>query len=176
MPPQRKRTTAREPRPVRAAANASSRANAFAQTRLAHANELAEDYCEIIAELIDTTGEARVVEVAQRLGVSHVTVVRTLARLGRAGLVTTRPYRSIQLTAQGRRLAENSRRRHAIVLDFLLALGVPPAAAQADAEGIEHHVSPQTLAVFERFAAAAGAGASAGRQARPAARARRASR
>jgi DtxR family manganese transport transcriptional regulator len=65
--------------------------------------------------------------------------------------VTTRPYRSIFLTEEGRRLAAQSRQRHEIVLNFLLALGVPAAAANADAEGIEHHVSPPTLAAFERF-------------------------
>lgn len=129
----------------------ASHADGFAQTRKAHANELAEDYVEIIADLIDTTGEARVVDIAARLGVSHVTVIRTLARLQKIGLVTTRPYRSIFLTEEGRKLATQSRKRHDIVLGFLLALGVPAAAANTDAEGIEHHVSPPTLAAFERF-------------------------
>ena len=129
----------------------ASHPDGFAQTRKAHANELAEDYVEIIADLIDTTGEARVVDIAGRLGVSHVTVIRTLARLQKIGLVTTRPYRSIFLTDEGRKLAIQSRKRHEIVLNFLLALGVPAAAANTDAEGIEHHVSPPTLAAFERF-------------------------
>jgi DtxR family manganese transport transcriptional regulator len=145
-PRRRKAATGLPTRPTRA-----SHADGFAQTRKAHANELAEDYVEIIADLIDTTGEARVVDIAARLGVSHVTVIRTLARLQKIGLVTTRPYRSIFLTEEGRRLAAQSRQRHEIVLNFLLALGVPAAAANADAEGIEHHVSPPTLAAFERF-------------------------
>lgn len=127
----------------------AAQAASHARTRKAHASELAEDYVEIVADLIATTGEARVVDIAQRLGVSHVTVVRTLARLQKLGLVTTRPYRSIFLTGEGARLAEASRRRHEIVLNFLLSLGVPSAIAHTDAEGIEHHVSPQTLAAFE---------------------------
>ncbi len=130
----------------------AAQAASHARTRKAHASELAEDYVEIVADLIASTGEARVVDIARRLGVSHVTVVRTLARLQRAGLVSTRPYRSIFLTGEGARLAEASRRRHEIVLAFLLWLGVPPAIAHTDAEGIEHHVSPQTLAAFERAA------------------------
>jgi DtxR family transcriptional regulator, manganese transport regulator len=120
------------------------------RTREQHAHELAQDYAEMIAELIATTGEARVSDLALRLGVTHVTVGRTIQRLRRAGLVTAQPYRSIFLTDAGRKLAEESHRRHKIVLDFLKSLGVPDAVAQSDAEGIEHHVSKETLAAFSR--------------------------
>lgn len=147
-------------------------AEAFAQTRRAHASELAEDYAEIIAELIDTTGEARVVDIAKRVGVSHVTVIRTLARMQKSGLVTTRPYRSVFLTDEGRRVASDSKKRHEVVLEFLLALGVPAAAARADAEGIEHHVSPQTLAAFARFTSRTGGAKGAGGAGRRAGRAK----
>lgn len=122
------------------------------RTRRAHASEIAEDYVEAIADLIDSAGEARVVDIARRLGVTHVTVTRTVARLQRDGLVTAKPYRSIFLTDAGRRLAEQARHRHEIVVAFLLSLGVSPAVAHADAEGIEHHVSRETLAAMERFA------------------------
>ncbi len=96
-------------------------------------------------------GEARVVDLARRLGVTHVTVNRTLARLQRAGYVNTQPYRAIFLTDNGRRLAEESKRRHETVVAFLQSLGVPKKVAEMDAEGIEHHVSPETLAAFERL-------------------------
>ena len=104
----------------------------------------------MIAELIATTGEARVTDLARRLGVTHVTVNRTLQRLQRSGLVTTQPYRSIFLTPAGQKLSEDSRRRHEIVAGFLRSLGVPSAIADADAEGMEHHVSPETLRAFTR--------------------------
>jgi DtxR family manganese transport transcriptional regulator len=120
------------------------------RTRQDHSQELAQDYVEMIAELIDTTGEARVIDLARRLGVTHVTVSRTLQRLRRDGLVTSLPYRSIFLTAAGRRLSEESRHRHEVVVEFLQALGVPDGAAHSDAEGIEHHVSRETLDAFER--------------------------
>jgi DtxR family manganese transport transcriptional regulator len=120
---------------------------------LARRNELIEDYVEVIADLIDETGEARVVDIAARLGVSHVTVTKTVERLQREGLVSTRPYRAIFLTDAGRQKALAIRRRHAIVLRFLLAIGVTPETAHADAEGIEHHVSDETLAAFARIAA-----------------------
>ena len=96
-------------------------------------------------------GEARVVDLARRLGVTHVTVNRTLARLKKAGFVNTKPYRAIFLTKAGHTLAEECKRRHETVVAFLRSLGVPEKAAEMDAEGIEHHVSPETLAVFERL-------------------------
>lgn len=121
------------------------------RTRQAHAIERAEDYVEVIAELIGTVGEARATEMARLLGVTHVTVIRTVQRLQREGLVVTRPYRSIFLTEEGKRMARESRARHQVVVDFLEALGVPAAVARTDAEGIEHHVSRATLAAFRRY-------------------------
>jgi DtxR family manganese transport transcriptional regulator len=118
------------------------------RTREEHAQEIAQDYVEIIAELIAATGEARVIDIARRLGVTHVTVARTIQRLQRDGLVTTLPYRSIFLTPVGSKLSEESRTRHEIVVEFLESLGVPALIAQSDAEGLEHHVSKETLAAF----------------------------
>jgi DtxR family manganese transport transcriptional regulator len=140
--------------PKRGAARpADVQASALRHTRLEHATETAQDYSEAIADLAAIHGEARAVDLARRLGVSHVTVIRTVARLQRDGYVSTRPYRSIFLTDKGLRLADESKRRHEIVLAFLRALGVPDAIAQADAEGMEHHVSPETLTAFEHFTA-----------------------
>jgi len=125
---------------------------AHRRTRQEHLQEKAQDYVELIAKLIAESGEARVTDLAQRLGVTHVTVGRTIQRLQRDGFVTTQPYRSVFLTGSGRRLAEESRKRHETVVAFLKSLGVPDSVAELDAEGIEHHVSPETLAVFQRHA------------------------
>jgi DtxR family manganese transport transcriptional regulator len=122
-------------------------------TRRAHAQERAQDYVEAIADLIAEQGEARATEIARSLGVTHVTVIRTVQRLQREGLVKTLPYRSIFLTPTGRALAARAKERHQTVVAFLEALGVPVAAARADAEGIEHHVSPATLAAMNKFLA-----------------------
>jgi DtxR family manganese transport transcriptional regulator len=97
-----------------------------------------------------------VTDLARRLGVSHVTVGRTIARLQRDGWVTAKPYRAIFLTDAGRRLAEQSERRHRLVVEFLRALGVSERSAQRDAEGIEHHVGEETLAAFARFVSGSG--------------------
>ena len=120
------------------------------QTRAALQTAVAEDYVELIADLIESTGEARATDIARRLGVTHASVTKTVARLQQGGLVTTQPYRAIFLTQKGRRIAEASKRRHEIVVAFLLAIGVGEDAARADAEGLEHHVSAETLAAFER--------------------------
>ena len=96
-------------------------------------------------------GVCRVKDLSEHMGVSHVTVSRIVSRLLDEKLVDTEPYKPIRLTARGEQLAAESRRRHDIVYRFLLALGVPDAEAGSDAEGIEHHTGPSTLACMERF-------------------------
>ncbi|MEM8758052.1 MAG: manganese-binding transcriptional regulator MntR [Planctomycetota bacterium] len=122
------------------------------RTRRDHASETAEDYVEAIAELGGEAGACRVIDLAERFGVTHVTVIKTIQRLEREGLVATEPYKPVRLTTPGRRLAEACRDRHETVYRFLVAIGVPHAIADADAEGIEHHVSPETLEHFRRIA------------------------
>ena len=124
----------------------------FQRTRAAHKDETAEDYCEAIAAISVDCGSARVRDLARFMGVSHVTVTRIITRLQSEGLVTTEPYRPIFLTAEGKKLAERTRRRHEIVLAFLVSIGVPLKQAEADAEGIEHHVSEATIRAFKRIA------------------------
>lgn len=130
--------------------DADRQASNFQRLRESHQAELAEDYVELIADLTEARGEARAVDIAQRLGVSHPTVVKAIARLQREGLVSSQPYRAIFLTEKGNALAARARRRHQLVVDFLRALGISEETAQLDAEGIEHHVSDETLAAFER--------------------------
>jgi len=132
------------------AAPAARQAEIFRRSRKDRANEIAQDYVEAIADLSVLLGEARVVDLARRLGVTHVTVNRTLARLQQAGYVNTKPYRAIFLTTTGHKLAEECKQRHGTVVAFLRSLGISEQVAEMDAEGIEHHVSPETLAAFER--------------------------
>ena len=127
-----------------------AQAEGFAIVRQAHESEIAEDYVELIAELIETHGEARPVDIAERLGVKPPTVTKNILRLRTAGLVRRERYRAIFLTEEGQALAEACRRRHRIVVAFLLSLGIDEETAERDAEGIEHHVSDETLAAFEK--------------------------
>ncbi len=117
----------------------------FRRTRKDHSMETAEDYVELIDDLILEQREARIVDIARRLDVSAVTVNQTISRLQRDGLVEKEPYRSVFLTAKGRELAQASRRRHETVYQFLCRLGVSEKQARIDAEGIEHHISEATL-------------------------------
>jgi DtxR family manganese transport transcriptional regulator len=131
-----------------APAGLKHQAENLVQTRREHAHEIAEDYVEAIADLIAEAREARVVDLARRLGVTHVTVNRTIIRLQKAGYVTAQPYRAIFLTETGRTLAAACKARHELVVEFLCSIGVPRRIAEKDAEGIEHHVSPPTLGAF----------------------------
>ena len=136
------------------AASVSDSAAKFDRIRRAHQSEVAEDYVEMISDLIEETGEARTVDLAARFGVTSPTVNAIVRRLQREKLVEARPYRSIFLTEAGKALAESSRARHQIVQDFLVTIGVPETIAEEDAEGVEHHVSEETLAVFAQITAA----------------------
>ncbi|MFN6955152.1 MAG: manganese-binding transcriptional regulator MntR [Acetobacteraceae bacterium] len=122
-----------------------------ASAREARATALLQDYVELIDDLLAAEGEARPTDIARRLGVSHATAIKAIARLKREGLAHSRPYRGVFLTEEGHALAASCRARHRLVVDVLLALGVPPDVAEHDAEGIEHHVSEAALDAFRRF-------------------------
>jgi DtxR family manganese transport transcriptional regulator len=128
----------------------SDRASTFRGVRAAHRNETAEDYVEEIFREIERDGHAKLTELAAALGVSHPTVSKTLKRLEREGYVVVQPYKQIDLTDKGRELARACRVRHEIVLAFLRSLGISEATAEHDAEGIEHHLSAETLDAMRR--------------------------
>jgi DtxR family manganese transport transcriptional regulator len=142
-----------EPKKVETPADSDIATSAarFDRIRRAHQKEVAEDYVEMIAELIDQSGEARTSDLAARFGVSAPTVNATIQRLYREGLVITAPYQPITLSDKGQTLAKRCSLRHAVLRDFLLSIGVDPITADADAEGMEHHISDETLAVFKQM-------------------------
>jgi DtxR family manganese transport transcriptional regulator len=123
----------------------------FGRARTARSSAVQEDYVELIADLMAAHGEARATDIAKRMGVTHPTALKCITRLKREGLVTSRPYRGIFLTEAGQALAQRVRARHRLMVEVLLAVGVPGEAAEADAEGMEHYASEATLAAFSRF-------------------------
>lgn len=137
---------------TQALADPQTQAGWFEKIREAHQTETAEDYVELIADLIEANGEARVADLAARFGVSNATVSKVITRLNREGYVINKPYRSLFLSDKGRDLAAACKERHEIVLRFLLKMGVPKDIAEFDAEGIEHHISAETLAIFKKYA------------------------
>ncbi|MCX7799687.1 MAG: manganese-binding transcriptional regulator MntR [Fimbriimonadales bacterium] len=124
--------------------------NRYQRTRADHRREYAEDYCELIDDLLREKGRARLCDLAEILGVSNVAVSKTIQRLKREGLLESPPYRPVRLTEKGRALAQKARENHRLVRRYLEKIGVPPEVADADAEGIMHHVSEQTIDAFRR--------------------------
>jgi len=123
----------------------------FSKVRNAHKTENTEDYLELIADLLNKNGEARIVDVANELNIAQATANKTVKRLQLQGYIKKEPYRSIFLTMKGQKIASHSRKRHNIVYHFLINLGIDNKTALADSEGIEHHVSKKTLIKMDKF-------------------------
>jgi len=128
-----------------------SKAKQFKILRKQHSLEAAEDYTELIYELIEKYGEARTGQIAKYLGISHVTALRTIRRLQEQGYLITARQKPVELTAKGKKLALYSKNKHETLLEFLIKLGVPKKIADIDVEGIEHHVSKVTLNQIKKF-------------------------
>lgn len=126
-------------------------ADRFTNARAIRSAALFEDYTELIADLTEEFGEARITDIARRLGVTHPTANKAVLRLKREGLAISRPYRGVFLTEAGIAMAKAVKARHRLVVRLLIAVGVPPEAAEMDAEGIEHYVSETTLKAFEAY-------------------------
>ena len=123
----------------------------FSKVRNAHKTENTEDYLELIAELLNSKGEARIVDIAESLGIAQATANKTIQRLQSQGYIKREPYRSIFLTLKGQKIASESKKRHNIVYNFLINLGLDKNTAYEDAEGIEHNVSKKTLRKMDSF-------------------------
>lgn len=130
--------------------NVEEHVEGFRQVREAHRRELIDDYVELISDLIRKWGSSSGRHGCSS-GVSQPTVAKMLKRLATMGLIEMIPWRGVFLTAEGEKLAQESRERHQIVENFLLVLGVSPEIARRDAEGMEHHVSEETLDAFRLF-------------------------
>lgn len=124
------------------------KAEPFIETRNRHVSQLAEDYVEVISDLIKLKGAAKVCDIAKHIGVSHVSVIRAVDRLKKKGYLQEDSL--ILLTKEGADLAERCKERHENLLIYLQALGVPEDVAAIDVEGMEHHISDVTMKAFSR--------------------------
>lgn len=115
-------------------------------------SQSAEDYLERIHELIQEKGYARVVDIASSLRVTQASVTSMVQRLGEQGYVNYEKYRGIVLTGKGLEVAEGIQERHATLSRFFSVLGLDEATQRRDIEGIEHHLSPATVAVLADLA------------------------
>lgn len=130
------------------ASKSSKRAVHFKETRDKRLFEIAEDYTELIVDLIKSQGEARVCDIAREMGISHVSVLNTIKRLERDNLLK-KTSQGITLTSKGKKMAGFSKKKHLILSEFLLRLGVPEHIVATDVEGIEHHISRISLEAIE---------------------------
>src|SRR6202047_747610 len=112
-----------------------------------------EDYLEQILDLINTKGYARVADIAQGLKISQASVTNMVQRLDAEGLLKYEKYRGLVLTTAGETLARNITRRHQLLTDFLRMLEIEEEVVYHDVEGMEHHISHQTLRALETLMA-----------------------
>ena len=123
----------------------------YSNIRNQNKNEILEDYVEAIQEISEIKGDVKNADLSIHFGVSQATINKNLKRLISSKLATSEPYRSIFLTDKGKKLAAISKEKHEIVYQFLIKLGVSKKTAQYDSEGIEHHVSDETLKLMKNF-------------------------
>ena len=123
----------------------------YSNIRNQNKNEILEDYVEAIQDISEIKGDVKNADLSIHFGVSQATINKNLKRLISSKLATSEPYRSIFLTDEGKKLAAISKEKHEIVYQFLIKLGVSKKTAQYDSEGIEHHVSDETLKLMKNF-------------------------
>jgi DtxR family manganese transport transcriptional regulator len=112
-----------------------------------------EDYLEVIFRLINDKGYASTVEIAEKLHVKPPTVSSMLQRLAAREYLVHEPYRGVRLTDKGMRIARSVIKRHSIISELLMMLGVEEKVAYQDTEGIEHHIQPETISKIEGLVA-----------------------
>ena len=112
-----------------------------------------EDYLQVIYRLINDKGYASTVEIAEKLHVKSPSVSVMLQRLASTGYLVHEPYRGVRLTDKGARIARSVIKRHSIISELLIMLGVEDKVAYQDTEGIEHHIQPETISKIEGLVA-----------------------
>jgi len=110
-----------------------------------------EDYLEVIYELVQEKGYATTVDISSYLNVSSPSVTKMMQKLDETGYLKYEKYRGIKLTNEGTRIARNIRNRHGLLAEFFMIIGVDEETANNDAEGIEHHLHPETMKKLEEF-------------------------
>ena len=110
-----------------------------------------EDYLEVIYELIQEKGYATTVDISSYLNVSSPSVTKMMQKLDETGYLKYEKYRGIKLTNEGIRIARNIRNRHGLLAEFFMIIGIDEDTANNDAEGIEHHLHPETMKKLEEF-------------------------
>lgn len=111
-----------------------------------------EDYMEVIALLEREKGVVRVRDISRLMGVKTPSVTAALNTLFKKGLIIHEKYGYVEITPEGKRLAQGVQGRHDILLKFLTEiLRIDPKIAAEDACKMEHSISPQTFQKLTKF-------------------------
>ena len=110
-----------------------------------------EDYLEMIYLLKKEKGNVRVKDIALRLNVSLPSVTEMIRKLAKKGLVKYKRYGVVELTTKGGIVARNTYRKHKLLVNFFLSLGVDEKTALHDSCLAEHILSKKTLNRIEEF-------------------------
>lgn len=108
-------------------------------------SQSAEDYLERIHELIEEKGYARAVDIASSLKVKQASVTSMVQKLSESGYLKYEKYRGLVLTDKGRSVATLIQKRHETLSRFFSLFGLDEETQRQDIEGIEHHLSPDTV-------------------------------
>ena len=110
-----------------------------------------EDYLEVIYELIQQKGYATTADISKYLNVSSPSVTKMVKKLDENHYLIYEKYRGLRLTEDGITIAKNIQEKHSLFAEFLKMIGVDDEVAHLDAEGIEHHLHPQTIERLEHL-------------------------
>jgi Mn-dependent DtxR family transcriptional regulator len=110
-----------------------------------------EDYLEVIYELIQQKGYATTADISKYLSVSSPSVTKMVKKLDENHYLVYEKYRGLSLTKEGIHVAKSIQEKHSLFAEFLKLIGVDDETAHLDAEGIEHHLHPQTIKRLESF-------------------------
>ena len=108
-----------------------------------------EDYLERIYLLIDEKGYARVSDIAEGLEVHPSSVTKMIQKLDKDNYLIYEKYRGLILTAKGKKMGKRLADRHLLLEQFLQVIGVNPDNIYKDVEGIEHHLSWDSITCIE---------------------------
>ncbi|CAM4233376.1 transcriptional regulator MntR [Paenibacillus tarimensis] len=108
-----------------------------------------EDYLERIYKLIDEKGYARVSDIAEGLEVHPSSVTKMIQKLDKDNYLIYEKYRGLVLTSKGKKMGKRLVDRHQLLESFLEMIGVPEETIYKDVEGIEHHLSWDSITCIE---------------------------
>jgi len=108
-----------------------------------------EDYLERIYKLVDEKGYARVSDIAEGLCVHPSSVTKMIQKLDKSSYLVYEKYRGLMLTSKGKKMGKRLMERHQLLESFLTLIGVQEENIYKDVEGIEHHLSSDSITCIE---------------------------